>query len=46
MTPRVAFGATPLAGGRYLPSGKAGPAVSLGWVFACVAVRVTTQRSC
>ena len=29
MTPRVAFGATPLEGGRYLRPGKAGSSVSL-----------------
>ncbi len=29
MTPRVAFGATPLKGGRYQRPGKAGSSVSL-----------------
>jgi hypothetical protein len=30
MTPRVAFGATPLQGGQHLRPGKAGSAVFLG----------------
>jgi hypothetical protein len=31
MTPRVAFGATPLQGGQHLRPGKAGSAVFPGW---------------
>ncbi|MDR7150891.1 hypothetical protein J2W49_002854 [Hydrogenophaga palleronii] len=33
MTPRVAFGATPLEGGRHLRPGKAGSSVSLDKTF-------------
>jgi hypothetical protein len=43
MTPRVAFGATPLEGGRYLRPGRAGSSVSLdantSYTHLCIAAK-------
>ncbi len=39
MTPRAAFGVTPLGGGRHLRPGKASSAVPWGWVTHAGTVR-------